>query len=135
MNKTLKTYIDNLFLGKEDKNNIKEDLLSSTNDKYNDLISNGYSENEAIGKIISEFGSIEEILTNDNNEVKINVKEKESKQFTIPEKIISIMFLVITLAYLLFGFIFNTWGILWIMYPIAGLIAGIINIITNYTKK
>nr|WP_153735530.1 permease prefix domain 1-containing protein [Aquibacillus halophilus] len=41
---------------------LKEDLLSSMEDKYNELKRNGKSENEAIGIVISEFGNIDELI-------------------------------------------------------------------------
>ncbi|VEU79938.1 permease prefix domain 1-containing protein [Haploplasma axanthum] len=65
MNKTLEVFIENLFLGieqTEEIKRIKKDITISTDEKYLDLISDGLTNNEAIGQIISEFGSIDEIL-------------------------------------------------------------------------
>ncbi|ALS00820.1 hypothetical protein ATZ33_05385 [Enterococcus silesiacus] len=63
--KTIKDYIDSLFLGITETSQTKqlrEDLLASAEDRYEDLKGQGKSENEAIGSVISEFGSIDELL-------------------------------------------------------------------------
>lgn len=63
--KTIKDYIDSLFLGvteTDQTKQLKEDLLASAEDRYEDLKSQGKSENEAIGGVISEFGSIDELV-------------------------------------------------------------------------
>ncbi|MRH41364.1 hypothetical protein GH741_01595 [Aquibacillus halophilus] len=62
---TIINYLDNMFatLPKNKKIlDLKEDLLSSMEDKYNELKRNGKSENEAIGIVISEFGNIDELI-------------------------------------------------------------------------
>lgn len=63
--KTIQEYIDSLFLGIAETSQtkqLKEDLLASAEDRYEDLKSQGKSENESIGSVISEFGSIDELL-------------------------------------------------------------------------
>ncbi|MBO5372349.1 MAG: hypothetical protein J6A75_06490 [Lachnospiraceae bacterium] len=61
---TIISYIDNIFSSYPDVSEVRkarEDLLSIMEDKYNELKSEGKSENEAVGIVISEFGNIEEI--------------------------------------------------------------------------
>lgn len=61
----IREYIESLFLGivtTEQTIKLKEDLLASAEDRYEDLKAQGKSENEAIGGVISEFGSIDELL-------------------------------------------------------------------------
>ncbi|EOL43267.1 permease prefix domain 1-containing protein [Enterococcus caccae] len=63
--KTIKDYIESLFLGIAETSQtkqLKQDLLASAEDRYEDLKSQGKSENEAIGGVIAEFGSIDELL-------------------------------------------------------------------------
>ncbi|MCB5954367.1 permease prefix domain 1-containing protein [Enterococcus sp. CWB-B31] len=63
--KTIQDYIESLFLGIQETGQIrklKEDLLASAEDRYDDLKSQGKSENEAIGAVITEFGNIDELL-------------------------------------------------------------------------
>lgn len=79
MNETLKEFIENIFLSieqTEEVENLKNDLLTSSNDKYNDLLNKGLSENEALGWVIAEFGSIEEIL--DEMEISFSIKKNQS---------------------------------------------------------
>lgn len=62
---TIKSYLNNIFARLPKTNEIlklKSDLLSNMEDKYNELKSNGKSENEAIGIVISEFGNIDELI-------------------------------------------------------------------------
>ena len=39
----------------------KDELLQMMEDRYNDLLSEGKSENEAVGAVIAEFGNLEEV--------------------------------------------------------------------------
>ena len=39
----------------------KQELWGMMEDKYNELISEGLSENEAVGTVISEFGNLDEL--------------------------------------------------------------------------
>jgi len=62
---TIRTYLENMFASLPKTNEmmkIKNDLLSNMEDKYLELKSNGKSENEAIGIVISEFGNIDELI-------------------------------------------------------------------------
>ena len=79
---TIKNYIENMFSGlpkNEATRRAKEELLSNMEDKYNELKSQGKSENEAIGIVISEFGNIDELI----KELGINVEDKNSDFRTI----------------------------------------------------
>ena len=73
---TIKTYLDNMFLNlpKTDEiNSLKNDLLNNMEDKYNELKTQGKTENEAIGIVISEFGNIDELI----NEMGIKIDEPD----------------------------------------------------------
>jgi uncharacterized membrane protein YcjF (UPF0283 family) len=62
---TIKNYIDNMFgsLPKTARvTDLKNNILSNMEDKYNELKRQGKSENEAIGIVISEFGNIDELI-------------------------------------------------------------------------
>ena len=62
---TIKTYLDNLFLRLPQTPEIlraKKELLDMMEDKYEELKGQGKAEHEAIGAVISEFGSLDEIL-------------------------------------------------------------------------
>lgn len=63
---TIKNYLDNMFSAfpkTAEISKIKENLFSNMEDKYNELKQSGKSENEAIGIVISEFGNIDELIS------------------------------------------------------------------------
>ena len=62
---TIKNYLDNMFAGfpkTPEIMKLKNDLMLSMEDKYNELKYSGKSENEAVGIVISEFGNIDELV-------------------------------------------------------------------------
>ena len=64
MMEVLKNYLETMFAKMpetEDTARAKQELWSMMEDKYNELISAGKQENEAIGTVISEFGNLEEL--------------------------------------------------------------------------
>lgn len=63
---TIKNYLENMFatLPKtKEFLNLKNDILANMEDKYLALKNDGKSENEAIGIVISEFGNIDELIS------------------------------------------------------------------------
>ena len=61
---TIRTYLDNVFMAfpqNETVLAIKRDMLANMEEKYNALKEEGKSEHEAIGSVIANFGSIDEI--------------------------------------------------------------------------
>ena len=63
--KIIVEYLDSLFLNvpvTPETKKAKEDLLALMEDHYNELIAEGKNEHEAIGAVITEFGSIDELL-------------------------------------------------------------------------
>ncbi len=61
---TIKNYLEAMFAGLPDTPEVrkaKAELLQMMEDKYNELIREGQSENTAVGTVISEFGNLEEL--------------------------------------------------------------------------
>lgn len=61
---TIRNYVDMMFkdLPKtKEVIDMKMNILDSMEDKYNELIAEGKSDNEAIGTVISQFGNIDEL--------------------------------------------------------------------------
>ncbi|MCR5629548.1 permease prefix domain 1-containing protein [Eubacterium sp.] len=61
---TIKNYLDNMFANLPRTDEVlkaKNELSQMMEDKYNELIEEGKSENEAVGIVISEFGNLNEI--------------------------------------------------------------------------
>ena len=62
---TILNYLDNMFINLPQTSEVlraKEDLMEMMEDKYNELMSEGKMQNEAIGIVISEFGNIQELI-------------------------------------------------------------------------
>lgn len=63
---TIQTYLDNIFSSYPQTPavlNAKTELYNLMEDKYTELKAQGKSENETIGVVISEFGNIEELMS------------------------------------------------------------------------
>ena len=60
---TLRIYLNNMFHSLPDTAEVqraKDELWQMMEDKYTDLISEGMSENEAVGTVIAEFGNLDD---------------------------------------------------------------------------
>ena len=58
-------YIENMFASLPQTDDVlraKRELLAMMEDKYNELKAEGLNENEAVGKVITEFGNVDEVL-------------------------------------------------------------------------
>lgn len=61
---TIKNYLENMFMhlpNNEEVRRAKDELASMMEDKYTELISEGKTENEAVGTVIAEFGNLSEL--------------------------------------------------------------------------
>ena len=61
---TIKNYLENMFShlpNTPEVQKAKYELYQMMEDKYNELISEGKADNEAIGIVISEFGNLDEL--------------------------------------------------------------------------
>ena len=75
---TIKTYLDNVFgaFPKTERVQVlKSEILSGMEEKYNSLKREGKSEHEAVGSVISNFGSIDEIVAELGIEQSKDIKE------------------------------------------------------------
>lgn len=80
----IRNYIENCFLPYEQNSRVlaaKAELLSAMEDKYNDLIAQGKTENEAIGTVIAEFGDISEL----KNELRLTETKKDFGVESLPK--------------------------------------------------
>lgn len=62
----IRSYIENVFANLPRTDAVlkaKSDMLANMEEKYQELKREGHSENEAVGKVISEFGNIDELLS------------------------------------------------------------------------
>lgn len=61
---TIKNYLETMFASLPNTSSVrkaKSELLQMMEDKYNELIAEGHSENEAVGIVISNFGNLDEL--------------------------------------------------------------------------
>lgn len=75
---TIISYLNNMFAAlprTAQMDGVKQDLLSSMEEKYYELKQEGRTENEAVGIVISEFGNIDELI----EELDITVEGEENK--------------------------------------------------------
>ena len=66
MNERLKKYFDSLFEGAPDTkemNELKEEIFRNTLDRYNDLLSQGKSEDASFTQAIARIGDIDELIS------------------------------------------------------------------------
>ena len=76
---TIKNYLEGMFAGLPGSSEVlraKNELYQMMEDKYNELIAEGKSDNEAVGIVISEFGNLNELAEDLGiSEVKAEMKE------------------------------------------------------------
>ena len=84
---TIKNYLEAMFANMPNTDDVKKarnELLQMMEDKYNELIADGHSDNEAVGTVISEFGNLEELAKYFNTTVE--KLSAEQLQFAINSK-------------------------------------------------
>jgi hypothetical protein len=153
MNDRIKHHVDHLFKDAPRKRRvaeIQEELLANLNEKYEDLIRQGKSEDEALGIVVSGVGDINELIADvteiDRQEFKNAVrggligkktykkaddsfveeyKEKISKggkHKRLTGAISSALWTLITVAYILVSFGTGAWHITWVIFLIGGIL-------------
>lgn len=128
MREQLIQYVNLLFAGTPDSEDIRQEILQNTLDRYDDLISQGKSPEAAYRLAISGIGDINEILTGDHAEpvptaepVVATVKDpKREKQIKLANA--AAVFLYVTCPVPLF-IIGGTIGICLLLAMVAGGIA------------
>ncbi len=73
---TIRSYLDNLFAGlprTERVMQLRAELLSNMEEHYRELKAQGKTENEAVGIVISQFGNIDELLT------ELNIQREDNR--------------------------------------------------------
>ena len=148
---TIKNYLDALFLKLPDTyevRNAKKDLLALSEDKYEQLMNEGMAEHEAVGRVISDFGSLDEIATDLGLEkmadgsfctpgAKENYSAAEEKRKAKDEDevhygnkyvgaIMDVFWPTVTCIYLIWSFLSFNWGFTWIIWPVAAVVKKII---------
>lgn len=134
----LKKYVDNLFVGikpTKEALDLKEEMTQNLIDKYNDLRSDGKSEEAAYLTAINSFGDITDLLKNlEKEEVEPQViNQKSDTQRTKAAILMSIaimMYILCVVPVLLFE---NSIGVVLMFFMIAAA-TGLI-VFNSYTKS
>ncbi len=121
----IRSYIENLFSIYENSpyiENLKEEMILSLSQKYEDYLSEGYGSDEAFGKVIREFGDISEIRDEiEDYQLKSTPKKKKPIRF-LKDGIMTLSVAV----FLYTGLKYDMWLYNWIIFILA---AGINNLI------
>ncbi|MCL2557710.1 MAG: permease prefix domain 1-containing protein [Treponema sp.] len=129
----IETYIDNVFAAfakTERALALKREMLASMEEKYDDLRREGKSEHEAVGAVIANFGSIEEIASElgalgaggeaePDAGVDLTGKGKAEKIVGIVTRV---YWPAVTAAFLLWGFLGGGWATNWLIFPVAAVL-------------
>lgn len=88
MNEKIKRYIDSLFENAPKNRKtyeLKEEVLSNVNEKYNDLLDMGLDENQAYSKAVENIGKIDELIeeSRDYSKEEIDYRKKYAKRHSI----------------------------------------------------
>ena len=84
----LKNHVDLLFSGVEGAEDMKEEILQNTIERYNDLIAQGKSPQSAYQLAISGIGDISEILDEKTTEIPHERPQKEEKELPVGKRIL-----------------------------------------------
>lgn len=139
-------YVNRMFTGLPKSKAVlemKQNILESMHEHYEDLISQGKSKNEALGEVISQFGNIDEI----KNTLGIEDNSEELQRNGILETIFAyfspdvlfwrmlihrslyeaIIFFSALAIHLFLGIALHLWGISWMVFLLAGLVILLLN--------
>ncbi|MDD2521846.1 MAG: permease prefix domain 1-containing protein [Anaerolineaceae bacterium] len=87
---TIKSYLDNMFINLPKTPEVlgaKDELFRMMGDKYNQLRSEGRTENEAIGQVIAEFGDLEKLAPRLGIGQEVNILESaESNEVSMTDE-------------------------------------------------
>ena len=84
----IKSYLENMFLHLPKTAEVlraKEELAQMMEDKYNQLRSEGRTDNEAVGQVISEFGNLAELAGTLGIPQEVKDLEVDTKQITLTD--------------------------------------------------
>lgn len=87
---TIKSYLEAMFANMPNTPEVikaKAELLAMMEDKYNELISEGESENAAVGTVISEFGNLDELA--EDLGLEKEVEETHTREAESPRRFVS----------------------------------------------
>ena len=135
----LRAYLERMFAGKPDSENVrraKEELYSMMEDKYQALRGEGLTEEAAVSRVISEFGSLDEIAADlgiGSEVVYSGGEEPQSSRtkgvvYSDPtiQAIMDVYWETVLCLYLSWSFLTFAWWRTWIVWPVAAIIHALV---------
>lgn len=90
---TIRNYLDTMFANMPNTPSViraREELWQMMEDKYNELIEEGKTQNEAVGTVIAEFGNLSELAEAIGIEAEVKQQEFEIKSETEPKVVVGV---------------------------------------------
>ena len=133
MREQLIQYIHLLFAGTPNSEDIQQEILQNTLDRYDDLLSQGKAPEAAYRLAIAGIGDIQEIIGN----MPVQISEKPVAKQTATAKtasglvktIDSVWGILTLVIYLGISFYSGAWYITWLLFPIMALLQKLIHAI------
>lgn len=137
MRDSLVQYVNLLFAGAPGNDDIRQEILQNTLDRYDDLISQGKTPEAAYELAISGIGDINEIFATSRN-TPSPTEDDRPEEATPGQKlrsaISSVSGILVVIVYLLISFYTHAWGITWVIFPIYVCLSGLIGAIIDYKE-
>ena len=147
MRERLIEYIDGLFSGAAlnmRNAEIKEEILQNTLEHYDDLLSEGKSEQEAYDTVIQGIGDVRPLVEPEGSAV--SAEAAPESQPSAPETAadethpglrgaVGGIWMLFTALYLLISFTTHAWHITWILFLIAPAVISILNAVLDAKSR
>jgi hypothetical protein len=133
----IKSYLNNMFTNMSSTQEVvraKEELLQMMEDKYTELRQQGKTENEAVGAVISEFGNLEELAPQLGIAPQVTASLDPENNIAM-DSFDGFYWTLVVIGYLAWSFLTNSWAITWIVWPIAGVLYGVISTLLGAIKR
>jgi hypothetical protein len=133
----IKSFLNNLFKNMSSTQEVvraKEELLQMMEDTYTELRQQGKTENEAVGAVISEFGNLEELAPQLGIAPQVTASLDPENNIAM-DSFDGFYWTLVVIGYLAWSFMTNRWAITWIVWPIAGVLYGVISALLGAIKR
>jgi hypothetical protein len=133
----IKSFLNNLFKNMSSTQEVvraKEELLQMMEDTYTELRQQGKTENEAVGAVISEFGNLEELAPQLGIASQVTASLDPENNIAM-DSFGGFYWTLVVIGYLAWSFMTNRWAITWIVWPIAGVLYGVISALLGAIKR
>ena len=121
MREELEKYVNDLFAGNPEAEEIRQEILLNTLDRYDDLIAQGKNPQAAYSLAIAGIGDVSGLL----HQAPAQEKGGPIRQRKKPDSVM--LWILGTLCYLGISLITQAWFITWLIFPITGAVSGLIH--------